>query len=150
MQQANSINHYKQQGIVLVIALLILMVMTVIGASMLGSATLKERLAGNLQQKQVTFQAADSCSNLVLQDSILVNQAALNIGTTVQNNCAAALQVANATSSLLATGTIRDCPGTDPSLARCYQIIVTSDAALGNGGAVSQTIQTVYREIPNL
>ncbi len=50
-----------QCGIVLVMALLILMVMTVIGTSMLSTATLEERMANNLQTSNATFQAANSC-----------------------------------------------------------------------------------------
>ena len=45
----------------LVVALLILMVMTVLGVSMLSSSTMEERMASNLQSKNVTFQAAESC-----------------------------------------------------------------------------------------
>lgn len=149
MRSSNYQNSHKQQGIVLVVALLILMVMTVIGTSMLNSATLEERMAGNLQQKQITFHAADSCTNMALQNDTLVNQASLDIGVAKQQDCEPVLVVPS-TSSLVATGTIRDCPGTDPSIARCYQVIATSNAALANGGASSGTQQTVYREIPNL
>ncbi|MCW9024112.1 MAG: PilX N-terminal domain-containing pilus assembly protein [Gammaproteobacteria bacterium] len=51
----------QQQGIVLVVALLILMVMTVIGTSMLSTATMEERMANNLQTSNAAFQAANSC-----------------------------------------------------------------------------------------
>ena len=51
----------RQRGIVLVVALLILMVMTIIGTSMLGTASLEERMAANLQTGNSTYQAADSC-----------------------------------------------------------------------------------------
>ena len=51
----------NQQGIVLVVALLILVVMTILGVSMLSSSTLEERMASNVQAKNITFQAAESC-----------------------------------------------------------------------------------------
>lgn len=56
----------KQQGIVLVVALLILVVMTVLSVSMLSSSTLEERMASNLQSQNTTFQAAESCIRTVL------------------------------------------------------------------------------------
>ncbi len=56
----------KQQGIVLVVALLILVVMTVLGVSMLSSSTLEERMASNLQSQNATFQAAESCVRTTL------------------------------------------------------------------------------------
>ncbi len=57
----------KQQGIVLVVALLILIVMTVLSVSMLSSTTLEERMASNLQSHNTTFQAAESCIRTTLQ-----------------------------------------------------------------------------------
>lgn len=57
----NLTNIKNQQGIVLVVSLLILVVMTVLGVSMLSSTTLGERMASNLQSKNATFQAAESC-----------------------------------------------------------------------------------------
>ena len=56
----------RQRGIVLVVALLILMVMTIIGTSMLGTASLEERMAANLQVANSTYQASYSC----FQDTI--------------------------------------------------------------------------------
>jgi len=46
----------KQQGIVLVVALLILVVMTILGVSMLGTSALEERMASNIQSQNITFQ----------------------------------------------------------------------------------------------
>jgi len=75
----------KQQGIVLVVALLILVVMTVLGTSMLSSASLGERMASNLQSQNVTFQAAESCirqallfENKNLRDDAINNPGANN------------------------------------------------------------------------
>ncbi len=56
----------KQQGIVLVVALLILVVMTVLSVSMLSSSTLEERMASNLQSQNTTIQAAESCIRTTL------------------------------------------------------------------------------------
>jgi len=49
-----------QRGAVLVVSLLILLVMTVIGVSSMGSTTLQERMANNNNQRQIAFQAAEA------------------------------------------------------------------------------------------
>lgn len=57
----------KQQGIVLVVSLLILIVMTVLSVSMLSTSALEEHMASNLQSHNTTFQAAESCVRTALQ-----------------------------------------------------------------------------------
>lgn len=49
-----------QRGSALVVSLLILMVMTVIGITAMGSTTLEERMANNNRQRQVAFQSAEA------------------------------------------------------------------------------------------
>jgi len=75
-----------QQGIVLVVALLILVVMTILGVSMLSSATLEERMASNLQGQNLTFQTAESCirtallpANNALRDAAAINTDPVNV-----------------------------------------------------------------------
>lgn len=84
----------KQRGIVLVVALLILVVMTVLGVSMLSSSSLGERMASNLQSQNVTFQAAESCirtallfANKNLRDAAINNPDPANIPN-ASLNCA--------------------------------------------------------------
>lgn len=50
----------KQQGIVLVVGLVFLLVLTIIGITSLRTTTLEERMAGNLQQRTVAFQDAEA------------------------------------------------------------------------------------------
>ena len=51
---------HKQQGAVLFISLIFLLIMTVIGISSLRSSTMDERQAGNALDRQLAFQAAES------------------------------------------------------------------------------------------
>lgn len=83
----------NQQGIVLVVSLLILVVMTILGVSMLSSATLEERMASNLQGQNITFQTAESCirTALLSANNGLRDAAAINTDPNVNNlplNCA--------------------------------------------------------------
>ncbi|CAK0745333.1 type IV pilus assembly protein PilX [Gammaproteobacteria bacterium] len=52
------INH--QRGVVLILALVILLVMTMIGVSAMQSSTLNEKMAGNMNQRNMAFQAAEA------------------------------------------------------------------------------------------
>ena len=86
----------SQKGIVLIVALLILMVMTVIGTSMLSTATLEERMASNLQSQNASFQAANSCFKdsintpplvLGLDYPVVLSNAINNMDVAQTNNC---------------------------------------------------------------
>ncbi len=84
----------NQQGIVLVVSLLILVVMTILGVSMLSSATLEERMASNLQGQNLTFQTAESCirmallpANNNLRDAAAINTDPVNVAN-LPLNCA--------------------------------------------------------------
>lgn len=50
----------RQRGIVLVVGLVFLLVLTILGVTSLRSTALEQRLAGNLQQRTVAFQDAES------------------------------------------------------------------------------------------
>lgn len=50
----------KQTGVVLVMSLVMLAVLTLIGVSSMSSSTLEMKVAGNMQQHAVAFQAAQS------------------------------------------------------------------------------------------
>jgi type IV pilus assembly protein PilX len=50
----------RQEGAILVIALLFLVLLTIIGISSIAGVTLEEKMAGNLRDQNVAFQAAES------------------------------------------------------------------------------------------
>ena len=50
----------RQQGIALVVSLVLLVAMTIIGVATLSSTRLNEKIAGNAQQKAISFEAAES------------------------------------------------------------------------------------------
>lgn len=50
----------RQSGAILVIALMFLVLLTIIGVSSISGVTLEEKMAGNLYQQNVAFQAAES------------------------------------------------------------------------------------------
>jgi type IV pilus assembly protein PilX len=50
----------RQKGAILIIALLFLVLLTIIGVSSISGVTLEEKMAGNLREQNVAFQAAES------------------------------------------------------------------------------------------
>lgn len=50
----------RERGAALVVALVFLLVMTVLGVTSMRTTTLQERMAGNLQDKNLAFQAAEA------------------------------------------------------------------------------------------
>jgi hypothetical protein len=52
--------HHKQQGVVLVIGLLMLLVITMVGVTAMSGTTANERMTANSQFQSLSFQAAES------------------------------------------------------------------------------------------
>lgn len=50
----------KQQGITLAVSLIFLLVLTIIGISAMSTSTLQEKMAGNMKDKVLSFQSAES------------------------------------------------------------------------------------------
>ena len=64
----------NQKGAALIICMILLLVMTILGVSTITSTTMEEKMAGNIRNKHLSFQAAE---------------AALRTGETVAGNIAA-------------------------------------------------------------
>ena len=54
------INFHRKSGAVLIISLIILLLLTLIGATAIQTNTLEEKMAGNLRDQNLAFQAAES------------------------------------------------------------------------------------------
>jgi len=53
-------SNMQQQGAVLVVSLIVLLLMTIIGVSSIKTTTLEERMAGNLRDQNLAFQSAEA------------------------------------------------------------------------------------------
>lgn len=53
--------HKKQNGAVLVVGLIMLLIMTLLGITTMHTSVIEEHMSGNLRDKQLAFQAAESC-----------------------------------------------------------------------------------------
>ncbi len=60
MSRHNRIVRADQQGAVLVISLIILVILTILGISAMQTTSLEERMAGNMRDRNIAFQAAEA------------------------------------------------------------------------------------------
>jgi type IV pilus assembly protein PilX len=60
MNNLNSITDKKQGGAALMVALVMLLILTVIGVTAIRTTTLQERMAGNMRDANLAFQAAEA------------------------------------------------------------------------------------------
>ncbi len=68
----------QQSGAVLIVSLIMLLLLTLIGASSIQTTTLEEKMAGNIRDRNIAFQAAESAIRDAEQDI-------RGIGTTPRN-----------------------------------------------------------------
>jgi type IV pilus assembly protein PilX len=61
----------RQRGIALIIALVFLLMLTILGVSVMNSASLEGRMAGNTQETNRAFQAAESAIEHVFTDGTI-------------------------------------------------------------------------------
>lgn len=66
-----------QQGAVLIVSLVMLMVMTVLGVSTMRSAAVEEKISANAMNQDRTFRAAESATEWALGDQATMGQALL-------------------------------------------------------------------------
>ena len=69
----NTIN--KQQGVSLLVSMVILILISLIGVTALKNASVEEQMASNLYQKNLTFQASESAVENTILDNSLVSRA---------------------------------------------------------------------------
>lgn len=75
---------YKQSGSVLIISLIILVAMTLIGITAMRTTVLEEKMAGNMRNKEVAFQAAEAtlrAAERYIQNNIISTVAFDNDGS---------------------------------------------------------------------
>lgn len=66
LNRAPLIKH--QQGAVLILSLIILLVMTLIGLASMNTSLMQEKMANNAQKTNVTFQAAESAVSVIIEE----------------------------------------------------------------------------------
>lgn len=82
-------SHGRQQGAVLIVSMIILLLLTILGVTSMRSTNLEERMAGNMRDKHVAFEAAeagiaeaeDFIETVVLTSAFRANTAGLYDGT---------------------------------------------------------------------
>lgn len=78
----------RQNGAALIVSLLFLLILTLTGATAMMLSTLEERMSGNLRDRNLAFQAAESA----LREGEAVLKQSLDSGAPAAFNCLAATQ----------------------------------------------------------
>jgi len=166
--------HDKQQGAVLIISLMLLLVLTTIGVSALSTTNIGERLAHNFQHAALVFQAAESAIEKVIisgdrggaapndnpfydedHDHLLT---AINAGPNDTSTVATDDMDPNdyLKSTTLNTSAIivyigeGGCPGSSFEEVVCYIYDIQSSAVIGSTSTRTTHVQTVERPAPKL
>jgi type IV pilus assembly protein PilX len=77
METVNTIQ-FKQRGSVLLISLVILLILTLVGLSAMRNTAMEEKMAGNMRDKGLSFQAAEATlreAEKYIEDNIISTQA---------------------------------------------------------------------------
>lgn len=131
-----------QRGSVLIVSLLILLIMTLLGITAMSTTTLEEKMAGNIRDKNIAFQAAE---------------AALRDGEAdvIGNNIPESSFVAACTGGLCLPAAVGSPPqwevvdwGTSGTTSRRYGS-ATGTAALTGVGQAPRYIIELLRDIPD-
>lgn len=130
-----------QKGAALAVSLMILLVLTIIGISGMRSTSLEEKMAGNLRDREIAFEAAESTLRYA-EDWVDINVVALGAFDDNGNDGLYNYEVPNRWAQLGWTGAdSRDYPDVDPKASGRFivehlQTVANSDdvANLGNYG----------------
>ena len=60
MQRNTPLDLHRQQGAILLVGLVVLLLMTIIGVAVMDGNAMGERMAGNYRERQIAFQAAEA------------------------------------------------------------------------------------------
>ncbi len=74
-------NRFKQQGSVLIISLVLLLVLTILGISGMDNTIMEEKMAGNLYQSNIAFQNAETALRYAEADLMSLSKSEKIIGT---------------------------------------------------------------------
>lgn len=96
----------KQQGAALVVGLIVLLIMTLLGVSSMGSATLELKMANNLQTHNYAFQAAQSTAALITDSASANTQIQALDWASTGPQTVNTITASNVHSGSLVTGTV--------------------------------------------
>lgn len=76
----------RQRGVVLVMSLVILLILTILGISAMGTSSLEEKMSGNIQEGTHAFEAAESGLNQAFNTSGALSLSGTTTNTFNYNN----------------------------------------------------------------
>lgn len=134
----------NQQGVSLLVSMVILILISLIGVTSLKNASVEEQMSANLYQKNVTFQASESAvENTIMNNTII--SSSLTSATPVVNT--QNVDGTQARVEYMFTGTA-PAVGFTQGVFSGARIMITSTAE--SGDTRTRTVHGVVRLIPDL
>ncbi len=136
----------NQQGVSLLVSMVILILVSLIGVTALKNASVEEQISSNLYQKNVTFQASESAvENTILDNSII--SSALTSAAPVEEDVTVNVPNTTADVQYMFLGTAPAIGYTQGVFAGA-RIMITSTAE--SGDTRTRTVHGVVRLVPDL
>ena len=136
----------NQQGVSLLVSMVILILVSLIGVTALKNASVEERMASNLYQKNLTFQASESAVENTILDNTLVSSA-LTSNTPVERTVSVNVPNANASVQYKSLGPA-PVLGFGVGQFSGARIMITSTAT--SGDTRTRTVHGIVRLVPNI
>lgn len=168
----------QQSGTALIVSLVILLVLTIMGVSSISGTNLEERMAQNYQTTAITFQAAESAINSIINASnrfdtagkpnpfyaeeddpalatintgLAVVTAVPDLGLTNNPTMVVDNHLQNVNTNVAATMEYTgygSCPGMSADSFICYFIEINANASIDNVGSNTTHVQGYYDPAP--
>ncbi len=144
-RQQPYLNFPRQQGVVLVVCLLVILVVTLIAATMIKTSAFEEKMAANAQTYNRTFQAAESAIELAINtDSMMFDaiDASDNLSAIVTASMGTSSVTASAQTKFIGQGIA---PGNSIGSASTFMYEVHGTGAMAEVNATTMIRQGYYR-----
>lgn len=136
----------NQQGVSLLVSMVILILISLIGVTALKNASVEEQISSNLYQKNITFQASESAvENTILDNDII--SSALTSASYVEKGVSVNVPNTKANVQYMFLGTA-PAVGYTQGVFSGARIMITSTAT--SGDTRTRTVHGVVRLVPDL
>lgn len=143
---------HSQRGGALLVAMVMIFMLSIMGVSVMRSSTLEHRMAVNAIRTAATFQAAESASNLAINNHVNMTAAQImgingrHIVSTISVNTSVTNLASN--SSLSFTGEASLPEGFSGGEFETLYFVATGVSSMTNSGTQSTVEQGAYRIVP--
>ncbi len=139
----------NQQGVTLLVAMVILILVSLIGVTALKNASVEEQMSANLYQKNLTFQASESAVESTINDKNLQRQV-LTSATSVSSVVPVNIEHTTATVNYKSNGLGAPPNGNSFGAFAGARIMITSTGESTDSSTRTRTVHGIVITVPGL